>query len=53
MPSRHFLYKKNSNNCKEIHGCAMCSPFAPVVANLSTEVIEESAKTTSAIPTIF
>ena len=22
----------------------MCSPFAPVVANLSTEVIEESGK---------
>ena len=38
---------------KQIHGCATGRHVDPVVANLSMEVIEESAKTTSAVPTIF
>ena len=46
--NNYFVY----NNCiyKQIHGCAMGSPVSPIVANLSMEVIEDLAISTSSVP---
>ena len=40
------------NDCfyKQIHGCAMGSPVSPVVANLCMETIEESAISSTRVP---
>ena len=39
--NNYFIY--NDETYKQIHGCAMGSPVSPVVANISMEVIENTA----------